>query len=190
MISNFLFLLNVQLFVWGCGSDKKILQSCLNSRVVRTQLSQLYIQCHGNEVSLPSRMWEFCWNIVIVTLCSFDQISDGNNLKGGVIYFIYFNSWFQGVQFMVAWSCALGQNMLAAGAFWQRGFFTPGDRKQRKGDYRKGYRKDISSRTYWSLLPPAKSYLLKFPEPPKIVPPVGDQVFKTWVCGGHFIFKS
>jgi hypothetical protein len=27
--------------------------------------------------------------------------------------------------------------------------------------------------------------LLKFPEPPKIVPPAGDQAFNTWVWGGH-----
>jgi hypothetical protein len=36
---------------------------------------------------------------------------------------------------------------------------------------------------------PARSHLLKFPEPPKIAPPTGDQAFNTQACRGHFKFK-
>jgi hypothetical protein len=33
---------------------------------------------------------------------------------------------------------------------------------------------------------PARPHILNFLAPPKIVPPAGDQAFKTWACGGHF----
>lgn len=37
---------------------------------------------------------------------------------------------------------------------------------------------------------PLMDFLLKFPQTPKIAPPARGQVFNTWTCGEHFIFKS
>lgn len=39
------------------------------------------------------------------------------------------------------------------------------------------------------LLAPSRVYLLKVPQSPRIVSPVREHAFKTWVCRGHFRFK-
>jgi hypothetical protein len=51
-------------------------------------------------------------------------------------------------------------------------------RKQRKGS-RLETQYNLQNLNPSDLLSLAKSHLLKFPEPPKIAPPAGDQAFKT-----------
>jgi hypothetical protein len=52
------------------------------------------------------------------------------------------------------------------------------DKKQR---VRKGLETsyNLQRHTHSDLLPPTRPSLLRFPEPHKIVPPAGDQVFNT-----------
>lgn len=60
-------------------------------------------------------------------------------------------------------------------------------RKQRKQEVEIVYKP--SSPTYSNPLPPARLHLLKVPQPFKIMPPSGDQVFKHVILWGHFSFK-
>jgi hypothetical protein len=52
------------------------------------------------------------------------------------------------------------------------------DKKQREG---KGLRTNhnLQKHVPSDLLPPGRPHLLKFSPPPKIMPPIGDQVFNT-----------
>jgi hypothetical protein len=98
-------------------------------------------------------------------LCLCGQIPD-KQFKGGRIYF---GSQFQRVQPMVTLPHVLVQNIMEVG--------TPYSGQE-------GARDNILARTNLQMtcFIPEDSHLLKFP--PKIVPPVGDQVPDMWTFGG------
>jgi hypothetical protein len=100
---------------------------------------------------------------------------------------IYFAQFLRRVLSMVACLHALGKNIMVAGTC---GRVSPlmVDRKQ-SGRTAPMIKYNLQRHTC-DLLPPMRPHLLKFPETPKIVPPVGDQVFKTGAYRRHFIFKQ